>query len=67
MNPRAMSLTPLSPRRQAELARDKPQGDRAEHANLERRPGAPSHPSARRQASVPARAPGWASACVRQV
>jgi len=55
-----MSSSSLTPRRQAELARDKPQGDRAEHANLERRLGAHSHPSARPQAWAPARAPGWA-------
>ena len=35
-----------SPNRYPDLPRDKPQGDRVEHANLER-PGAATHPRAR--------------------
>lgn len=34
-----------TPRKFAETPRDKPQSDRIEHANLERRPGAQAHPS----------------------
>ncbi len=43
-----MSLESIKPpRRLADVPRDKPQVDRIEHANLERRPGALLHPEAR--------------------
>ncbi|HYF41250.1 MAG TPA: hypothetical protein VEA35_02265 [Ramlibacter sp.] len=41
-----MSREPKISNRFADAPRDKPQGDRVEHANLER-PGAQAHPRAR--------------------
>ena len=41
-----MSLEPKSVNRFDDAPRDKPQVDRVEHANLEQRPGAQSHPVA---------------------
>jgi hypothetical protein len=41
-----MCREPKAPNRFAEIPRDKPMGERTEHANLER-PGAKAHPSAR--------------------
>jgi hypothetical protein len=42
-----MSKEPKTPNRYAETPRDKPMGERTEHANLER-PGAQAHPRAAR-------------------
>ncbi|HYF41093.1 MAG TPA: hypothetical protein VEA35_01475 [Ramlibacter sp.] len=42
-----MLTEPKTPNRFADAPRDKPQGDRVEHANLER-PGAQAHPRATR-------------------
>ena len=48
-----------SPNKFVDLPRDKPQGDRVEHANLER-PGAATHPRARGDWSQYVnRAAGW--------
>ena len=41
-----MHTEPKMPNRFADAPRDKPQGERVEHANLER-PGAQAHPRAR--------------------
>lgn len=41
-----MSLESKSPNRFDDAPRDKPRGDRVEHANLEQRPSAQSHPQA---------------------
>lgn len=41
-----MTTEPKSPNRYTDAPRDKPMGERTEHANLER-PGAKAHPVAR--------------------
>jgi hypothetical protein len=59
-----MPREPKSPNRFAEIPRDKPMGERTEHANLDR-PGAQAHPQARRPGLTWAQlmqAPVWRAA-----
>jgi hypothetical protein len=53
-----MSKEPKSPNRFCETPRDKPMGERTEHANLER-PGAQSHPCARGWHQIPDPVTAW--------
>ena len=53
-----MTREPKTPQRFTELPRDKPMGERTEHANLDR-PGAQAHPVARGWTHFANPAAGW--------
>lgn len=53
-----MNKEPKSPNRTSDTPRDKPMGERTEHANLER-PGAQAHPRARGGWNHPDPAAAW--------
>jgi hypothetical protein len=53
-----MCREPKAPNRFAEIPRDKPVGERTEHANLDR-PGAQAHPLARGWRHLSSPASGW--------
>ncbi|MBG9389225.1 hypothetical protein [Caenimonas aquaedulcis] len=53
-----MNREPKAPNRFAEIPRDKPMGERTEHANLDR-PGAQAHPVARGWTHLSNPSAGW--------